>query len=351
MREKKVATASYIISIIFLIIYILLELNSNIELSEISRLLIICIISLFLYFGGLFISKYKQDNKAMKINLYIFFILYLILLITLTLFDPMWGRNGIKIPNWSFDNLKMYLENNCNIIPFKTITTYISQFNSLYSTKQILLNLFGNIFAFAPTAFFLPLIFKSEKNIKNFTITLVIMILGIEILQLLTHSGRFDIDDLILNLSGAIITYLLINIKSVNNLIKNIFLLENNKIEKKAYIKIFLVIIVFIILFTALILYRKYLYNKNLEEFNKKYNPDISFKYDKKCSENNLFYEDKNYKYYFECYDNDKFKVIVNKNEKLTIQELCDSNKYSVDIDRILSIMDYNKIKYKIENK
>ena len=351
MLNKILAIIFYIISIILLICYGLLDVVSSITLSEFGRLFLLCGSCLFLYFGGLFISKYRNDKKAMKINLWIFFILYCILLITLTLFDPIWGRNGIEIPKWSIANFKIYLENNSNIVPFKTIFTYINQFNSLYSTKQVLLNLLGNIFAFIPMAFFLPILFKKEKNIKHFVITMLIMIFGIEILQLITTSGRFYIDDLILNLFGTIMAYLLINKKSINQLIRNVFLLEKNKISKKIYIKIIIIIVICLISTIFLIFYRNNLYNQNLDNFNKKHNPSISFEYDKECSSNNLFYEDEIYKYYFECYDSSKFYAIVNNDEKLSIEKLCNDSEYLVDINRILSIMEYNKIKYKIENK
>lgn len=351
MLNKVVAIIFYVISIILLICYGLLDIMSSITLSEFGRLFLLCGSCLFLYLGGLFLSKYRKDNKAMKINLRIFFVLYCILLITLTLFDPIWGRNGIGIPKWSITNFKIYLENNCNIIPFKTIFTYLNQFNSLYSTRHVLLNLLGNIIAFIPMSFFLPLLFKKEKNIKCFLITILIMVFGIEILQLITTSGRFDIDDLILNLFGSTMVYLLINKKEMNQLIRNLFLLEKNKISKKIYIKIGLIVAVCLISIIALIVYRNNLYNQNLDDFNKKHNPIISFEYDKECSNNNLFYEDEIYKYYFECYDSRKFYAIVNNNEKMSIEKLCNDSEYLVDINRILSIMEYNKIKYKVENK
>ena len=182
-------------------------------------------------------------------------------------------------------------------------------------------------------------------------ITLILMILGIEFLQLITGSGRFDIDDLILNLFGAVLVYLLFKIKSVNALIHNIFLLEKNKISKKSYIKIISFIVIAIVLFMGVIVYRNKLYDKNYEEYSKIYNPEITFEHSDECSDNNLFYEDEVYKYYFECYGNDDFYLIVNNEEKYHVKDFLDSSKYNYDIDMLLSTMDYNSIKYKVENK
>ena len=90
---------------------------------------------------------------------------------------------------------------------------------------------------------------------------------------------------------------------------------------------------------------------QNLEDFNNIHNPKIVFEYEDKCSNNNLFYEDEIYKYYFECYDGTKFYAIVNDKEKLSVQDLCDNSEYLININRVLSMLDYNKIKYEIEHK
>lgn len=333
----------YVLAVFTLLFYLIIGLKF--EITEISRLVLLCISCLFLYFGGFILSKYLDNNKSMKINLYIFFVLYLILLITLTLFDSLWLRNGFNIQE--FNNIK----DRINLIPFKTIITFINEFNSMYSTSQIILNLFGNVFAFMPMALFLPLLFKKENKFKNFVITLIVIILGIEFLQLITGSGRFDIDDLILNLFGACLAYVLLNIKSARSLIRNVFLLEHNKISKKSYIRIILFIIIVILVFAGIVLYRNKLYAQNYEEYNKMNNPDITFEYKDVCGNNTLFYEDNIYKYYFDCYDNDDFYVIVNNEDKLSIKDLLDNSKYNYDISRLLDVMNYDHIDYKIEHK
>ena len=345
--NKKVNLVSSIIMYVIagLVLLFYFGIGFIAQMTEVSRLVLLGASSLFLYIGGGLLSKYLDNNKPMKINLYIFFGLYLILLITLTLFDSLWLRNGFNFSG--FDNI----QDRINLVPFKTIMTFVKEFDSMYSTSQIMLNLFGNVCAFMPMALFLPLLFKRQNKAFQFVITLTLMILGIEFLQLITGSGRFDIDDLILNLFGAVLVYLLFKIKSVNALIHNIFLLEKNKISKKSYIKIILFIVIAIVLFMGVIVYRNKLYDKNYEEYSKIYNPEITFEHSDECSDNNLFYEDEVYKYYFECYDNDDFYLIVNNEEKYHVKDFLDSSKYNYDIDMLLSTMDYNNIKYKVENK
>lgn len=345
--NKKVNLVSSIIMYVIagLVLLFYFGIGFIAQMTEVSRLVLLGASSLFLYIGGGLLSKYLDNNKPMKINLYIFFGLYLILLITLTLFDSLWLRNGFNFSG--FDNI----QDRINLVPFKTIMTFVKEFDSMYSTSQIMLNLFGNVCAFMPMALFLPFLFKRQNKAFQFVITLTLMILGIEFLQLITGSGRFDIDDLILNLFGAVLVYLLFKIKSVNALIHNIFLLEKNKISKKSYIKIISFIVIAIVLFMGVIVYRNKLYDKNYEEYSKIYNPEITFEHSDECSDNNLFYEDEVYKYYFECYGNDDFYLIVNNEEKYYVKDFLDSSKYNYDIDMLLSTMDYNSIKYKVENK
>lgn len=345
--NKKVNLVSSIIMYVIagLVLLFYFGIGFIAQMTEVSRLVLLGASSLFLYIGGGLLSKYLDNNKPMKINLYIFFGLYLILLITLTLFDSLWLRNGFNFSG--FDNI----QDRINLVPFKTIMTFVKEFDSMYSTSQIMLNLFGNVCAFMPMALFLLLLFKRQNKAFQFVITLILMILGIEFLQLITGSGRFDIDDLILNLFGAVLVYLLFKIKSVNALIHNIFLLEKNKISKKSYIKIISFIVIAIVLFMGVIVYRNKLYDKNYEEYSKIYNPEITFEHSDECSDNNLFYEDEVYKYYFECYDNDDFYLIVNNEEKYHVKDFLDNSKYNYDIDMLLSTMDYNNIKYKVENK
>ena len=113
--KKFLGYSFYMLSIIPLILYIYISNSPTHNFNEITRLGIIGIGSLLMYFGGLFLSKAYNSNKPMKINLYIFFIVYLILVITLTLFDTSWGRSGIKIK--SLHNVSKYI----NLKPFKTI--------------------------------------------------------------------------------------------------------------------------------------------------------------------------------------------------------------------------------------
>ena len=122
--KKILAIVFYFIAFLFGFVYLIGEAIPDVHLMEVARLFLLCGSCFFLYFGGLLLSKYNANNKYMKINLWIFFGLYLLLLITLTLFDSMWGRNGLTFINWFSDKFINYVKNSINLIPFKTIIEF-----------------------------------------------------------------------------------------------------------------------------------------------------------------------------------------------------------------------------------
>ena len=213
----------YLIGIIILGFYLYLEVAPKVSMDELDRIILLFLLALFFYLGSLLLSKYLKNNKPMKFFLYFIFVLYLITLIKLTLFDRDYGRVGLNFFNWNKENIQVYLRNN-NLIPFKTIIEYIVR-----QDRVALINLFGNIIAFAPMGLFLPLLFKKQKKTIFFILTNIIIILIIEILQFLSFRGSFDIDDLILNLLGALIVYGLYKIKKINKLINKVFLIKKEE--------------------------------------------------------------------------------------------------------------------------
>ncbi|MFP7298036.1 VanZ family protein [Neobacillus niacini] len=90
-----------------------------------------------------------------------------------------------------------------NLIPFSTISLYLSgTVNGLISFY----NLGANIALFIPFGIFLKL--KEHTQIQQIFIPLLSISL-IELLQYITERGSLDIDDLILNVLGFFIGYLL----------------------------------------------------------------------------------------------------------------------------------------------
>lgn len=92
---------------------------------------------------------------------------------------------------------------NYNLIPLRSITPYLQNISEGYAKTNIL----GNILAFGPLGFLIPIIFKKcRKFVKTISICFI-SIIGIESFQFIAMLGYFDIDDILLNTLGCLIGY------------------------------------------------------------------------------------------------------------------------------------------------
>lgn len=96
-----------------------------------------------------------------------------------------------------------YLEFRYNLIPFSTIKHFLN-FDQ-FSTSMWVINLIGNIGVFVPFGILLPVIFQG-RIVKSY-VSFIVGMLTLEITQLLSRRGIFDIDDLLLNSVGFVIGY------------------------------------------------------------------------------------------------------------------------------------------------
>lgn len=93
-----------------------------------------------------------------------------------------------------------------NLVPFKEITRYT------FGSNLFKINVIGNIVIFVPLGCILTAYLK-PKNIIPVIVSSIIISSTVELVQL--GIGRtFDVDDIILNLAGAIIGYLLFTVLS-----------------------------------------------------------------------------------------------------------------------------------------
>ncbi|MGZ9584480.1 VanZ family protein [Paenibacillus marinisediminis] len=90
-----------------------------------------------------------------------------------------------------------------NLIPFVTIKQFLQVDN--FNFMIWFINIVGNIGVFVPFGVLIPIIIKVRlwKFILLFMTSITIM----EVLQMLSRRGSFDIDDIILNTLGVLIGY------------------------------------------------------------------------------------------------------------------------------------------------
>ena len=137
--------------------------------------------------------------KRFRGLIFIIFIIYLLILFYFLIFSESLGRTD-------FSTAKSY-----NLIPFTEIKRFWNAKDELGLSASYL-NIFGNVIIFIPFGLFLPIISSVKTNIINTFIFSITLSLAIEIMQYITKTGVFDVDDIILNTLGGIIGYLIIYI-------------------------------------------------------------------------------------------------------------------------------------------
>ena len=83
---------------------------------------------------------------------------------------------------------------------FYTAKYYVTGTDRLRYTQE---NLVGNILLLIPLGIFLPLIFFKISNFKSIIRDSFLISFTPELIQLFTVLGSFDVDDILLNISGA----------------------------------------------------------------------------------------------------------------------------------------------------
>lgn len=149
-----------------------------------------------------------------RINLTLL-ILYIAFLLYLTLFRNFLGRTeGVYA---------------MNLTPFKNIIGITEGFiNGNLTFEYFIRNIFGNILAFTPFAYFYIVLLDIKDLKKVIFLTSGIIVL-IESAQYLLQIGVYDIDDIILNLTGTIVAYIVLKkVKIFKSIIEKVQKLTPN---------------------------------------------------------------------------------------------------------------------------
>lgn len=146
-----------------------------------------------------FCKPTSRNNSLLKC----FFTVYCIFLAIL-----LFGRTV----NYGDMTYSQILAMNKNLIPFDTISYYVGIIQSprlAYLHKTAVINLAGNVIMFIPLGFFLPAIFEKAKKFLLFLAIYTAIIISVELIQWFTLLGFCDVDDLILNVAGGVIGFIL----------------------------------------------------------------------------------------------------------------------------------------------
>ena len=136
-----------------------------------------------------------ETKKRIRIAGLILFICYLLGLTYFLFFAESYGIN------------LMDSEYTYNLVPFLEIKRFW-QNRSLLGNFAVFINIAGNVLAFVPFGFFLPILNRFSKGLFRMTLFTFEFSLLVETIQLVSRVGSFDVDDLILNTLGGILGYL-----------------------------------------------------------------------------------------------------------------------------------------------
>lgn len=178
--------------------------------------ILVLILVIYATFRILQITKSRKKIKIFKEVYNVIAIVYVFLLASIMSFGELNVTSGI------------------NLVPFKEIFRY-ELFSDLF-----MLNIVGNILLFAPLGYFIGYYIKTKSVMLVALIATMISFIG-ELLQ--RYVGRtFDIDDIILNLSGAVLGFLIYKI------LYGFYRKLPNVFQKDGLYNIICIIIIFILI-------------------------------------------------------------------------------------------------------
>ena len=117
------------------------------------------------------------------------FTLYVLALVYFLFFSEKYGRAVVTEQEFRY-----------NLVPFVEIRLGFA---------AVFTNLVGNVAGFLPFGFILPVITEKMRSGLLITLAGFGLSLTVEVIQLITRVGCFDVDDMILNTAGAALGYLL----------------------------------------------------------------------------------------------------------------------------------------------
>lgn len=106
-----------------------------------------------------------------------------------------------------------------NISPLKTIFLYYNAYTRhTLPIKNIILNMVGNVMLFMPFGYFMYILFKPIRSFLPYFFFFLLVIIGVEVVQYIWKVGSADIDDIILNMSGILVLYIILKISFIKKL-------------------------------------------------------------------------------------------------------------------------------------
>lgn len=145
----------------------------------------------------------KKETKRMIQGIsVVLFLCYLIFMMYVLFFAESLGR-GNPSEEYTY-----------NLHLFREIRRFW-EYREILGRDVVILNLLGNIFCFVPFGAILPILYRRARN---FFLTFLLSFgfsFFVELIQLLTKTGSFDVDDLLLNTIGGVMGFLIFTLCNI----------------------------------------------------------------------------------------------------------------------------------------
>lgn len=114
-----------------------------------------------------------------------------------------------------------YARNSVNLVPFQTLLELFRRNAERSINADIVFdNAVGNFLLFFPMGIYLPCMSQNARKLPRLLLTVFLIVLLIETLQLVFRVGSFDVDDILLNVAGAAAGFCIWRIKIVQRILK-----------------------------------------------------------------------------------------------------------------------------------
>lgn len=205
---------SFIICVFYIYMNTRTDLFMEIPTKVLFGFVIIVLLVSGIYLLNIHIPNKKKRQRNLKIMWWLLFVYFVFQLGYFLFFDATFARDYSQGSGLDYKSQLILQWNTAkNLTPFETINSMIAVYGMPGIGKTFVnINLFGNFIAFMPFSFFLPFLFKPMKKWFVFIFFIAFLIVGVELTQLFTFTGSLDVDDFILNFSGALIFYIILKL-------------------------------------------------------------------------------------------------------------------------------------------
>ncbi|MCI8460736.1 MAG: helix-turn-helix domain-containing protein [Bacilli bacterium] len=205
-KEKKITFSKILTFLIFIVCSTLsIGLLAYSLIASMIRTEIILINSIFLFTSSIIFIKMISNKQIKKTICLFLLVIYCIVLIS-TLFYTGIFNVASRIP----------ITYKHNFIPFNTLSEKLNWIITGSQTLQnVLVDILPNLCLFMPLSLFISILCSKKISQKKYIVSLFLIILFKEGIQLVTGYGVFDVDDILLNFIGSMMAYVIFNNKQL----------------------------------------------------------------------------------------------------------------------------------------